>query len=110
MQQNFLENFLDQKTSCASRWVVPTSVASRTASSLYKCPNIPKTLGESMKFCSSHREIQSRALLQHSAGGGIITGGDLHHPGGHHDEEGVVLPRGRGFVLVAMCLISLSCS
>ena len=26
--------------------------------------------------------------------GGIITGGHLHHPGGHHDEEGVVHPRG----------------
>ena len=23
-----------------------------------------------------------------------ITGGHLHHPGGHHDEEGVVHPRG----------------
>src|SRR3990170_1958092 len=29
----------------APRWVVPTSVASRTASSPYKFPNIPKTLG-----------------------------------------------------------------
>ena len=26
--------------------------------------------------------------------GEIITGGHLHHPGGHHDEEGVVYPRG----------------
>ena len=26
--------------------------------------------------------------------GEIITGGHLHHPGGHHDEEGVVHPRG----------------
>ena len=25
---------------------------------------------------------------------GIITGGHLHHPGGLHDEEGVVHPRG----------------
>ena len=40
--------------------------------------------------------------------GGIITGGHLHHPGGLHDEEGVVHPRGWGFVPVAMCLISLS--
>ena len=37
-----------------------------------------------------------------------ITGGHLHHPGGLHDQEGVVHPRGRGFVQVAMCLISLS--
>ena len=29
----------------APRWVVPTSVASRTASSLYNFPYIPKTLG-----------------------------------------------------------------
>ena len=26
--------------------------------------------------------------------GEIITRGYLHHPGGHHDEEGVVHPRG----------------
>jgi hypothetical protein len=26
--------------------------------------------------------------------GEIITGGHLHHPGGHHDEEGVGHPRG----------------
>ena len=40
--------------------------------------------------------------------GGIITGGHLHHPGDFHDEEGGVHPRGWGYVLVAMCLISLS--
>ena len=38
--------------------------------------------------------------------GGSITGGHLHHPGALHDEEGVVHPRGRGYVPVAMCLIS----
>ena len=26
--------------------------------------------------------------------GEIITGGHLHHPGGHHDDEGVVHPQG----------------
>ena len=26
--------------------------------------------------------------------GGSLTGGDLHHPGALHDEEGVVHPRG----------------
>ena len=31
-------------------WVVPTSDAPRTASLLFKYPNIPKTLGESMKY------------------------------------------------------------
>ena len=40
--------------------------------------------------------------------GDPITGGHLHHPGAIHDEEGVVHPRGRGYVPVAMCLISLS--
>ena len=39
--------------------------------------------------------------------GELITGGHLHHPGALHDEEGVVHPRGWGYVLVAMCLISL---
>ena len=40
---------------------------------------------------------------------GSITGGHLHHPGALHDKEGVVHPRGWGYVPVAMCLISLSC-
>ena len=40
--------------------------------------------------------------------GETITGGHLHHPGGLHDKEGVVHPRGRGYVPVAMCLISFS--
>ena len=42
--------------------------------------------------------------------GGSIIGGHLHHPGALHDEEGVVHPRGRGYVPVAMCLITLSLS
>ena len=42
--------------------------------------------------------------------GGTLTGGHLHHPGALHDEEGVVHPRGWGYVPVAMCLISLSLS
>ena len=41
--------------------------------------------------------------------GESLTGGHLHHPGALH-EEGVVLPRGWGYVPVAMCLISLSLS
>ena len=41
-------------------------------------------------------------------GGGSLTGGHLHHPNALHDEEGVVHPRGWGYVPVAMCLISLS--
>ena len=42
--------------------------------------------------------------------GGSITGGHIHHPDALHDEEGVVHPRGWGYVPVAMCLISLSLS
>ena len=42
--------------------------------------------------------------------GGTLIGGHLHHPGALHDEEGVVHPRGWGYVPVAMCLISLSCT
>ena len=42
--------------------------------------------------------------------GGSLTSGHLHHPGTLHDEEGVVHPRGWGYVPVAMCLISLSLS
>ena len=41
--------------------------------------------------------------------GGSLTGDHhLHHPGALHDKEGVVHPRGWGYVPVAMCLISLS--
>ena len=42
--------------------------------------------------------------------GGSLIGGHLHQPGALHDEEGVVHPRGWGYVPVAMCLISLSLS
>jgi len=37
---------------------------------------------------------QSRPCSGTLPKGEIITGGHLHHPGGHHDEEGVVHPRG----------------
>ena len=52
----------------------PPRVPPWTASLLYKYPNIPETLGESMKINSNRRrvknhEIQSRALFRHSAGG-----------------------------------------
>ena len=51
---------------------------------------------------------QSRPRSSTLPEGEIIIGGHLHHPNGHHDEEGVVRPQGWGFVPVAMCLISLS--
>ena len=83
----------------APRWVVPTSVASRTPSLPYKFPNIPKTLGVNLdqKFCRRkplYPRTQSRPHSNTLPKGEIITGGHLHHPGGHHDEEGVVHPRG----------------
>ena len=37
-----------------------------------------------------HLETRSGTLPE----GEITTGGHLHHPGGLHDEEGVVYPRG----------------
>ena len=39
-------------------WVVLTSGAPRTASLLYKYPNIPETLGKSTKINSSWRKFQ----------------------------------------------------
>ena len=41
----------------APSWVVPTSVASRTASLLYNYPNIPETLEESTKINSNRRKF-----------------------------------------------------
>ena len=43
-------------------WLVPTSGAPRTASLLYKYPNILKTLGESTKYSSSRRRVQSHQI------------------------------------------------
>ena len=55
-------------------------------------------------------ENQSRPVPAPCRRGQSFSGGHLHHPGALHDEEGVVLPRGWGYVPVAMCLISLSLS
>ena len=41
----------------------------RTASLLYKYPNIPKTLGESTKYSSSRRRVQNHQIQSR------------HHPG-----------------------------
>ena len=43
-------------------WVVPTSGAPRTASLLYKYPNIPETLRASTKYSSSHRRVQNHQI------------------------------------------------
>jgi hypothetical protein len=58
----------------ALRWVVPTSATSRTASLLYKYPNIPETLGESTKINSSHRKFQNHQIQSRHHHGGV------HHP------------------------------
>ena len=49
----------------APRWVVPTSVASRTPSSPYKIPNIPKTLGVALdqKFCRRKASVSKRSNI-----------------------------------------------
>ena len=94
---NFLENFFGPEDTCWAKevpkggsegsithlgvpggpgvpwWVVPTSVASRTASLLYKYPNIPETLGESTKINSSRRKFQNHQIQSRH-----------HHRGAHH--------------------------
>src|SRR3989337_120082 len=55
-------------------WVVPTSVASRTASLLYKYPNIPETLGELTKINSSRCKFQKPHIQSRHHNGGV------HHP------------------------------
>ena len=55
-------------------------------------------------------ENQSRPVPAPCRRGESLSGGHLHHPDALHDEEGVVRPWGWGYVLVAMCLISLSLS
>ena len=54
-------------------WVVTTSAASRTASLLYKYPNIPEILGESTKNNSSRRKFQKPQIQSRH-----------HHRGVHH--------------------------
>ena len=65
---------IQRNTRGAPWWVVPTSVASHTASLLYKYPNIPETLGESTKINSSRRKFQKPQIqCRHHIGG-------VHHP------------------------------
>ena len=79
-------------------------------------PIYPKTIGEQEK--SGVPPPQASVATKNQSGpcsgtlpeGGSLTGGHLHHLGALHDEEGVVHPRGWGYVPVAMCLISLSLS
>ena len=52
-------------------WVVPASCAPRTASLLYKYPNIPETLGESTKINSSRRRVQNHQIQSRHHHGGV---------------------------------------
>ena len=55
-------------------WVVPTSGAPRTASLLYKYPNIPETLEASTKYSSSRRRVQNHPIQsRHHLGWGFTT-------------------------------------
>ena len=80
MPQNFTKNFYGpegtQRALAAPRgcpegstthqgapwWVVPTSGAPRTASLLYKYPNISRTLGDSMKYSSCCHRVQNHQI------------------------------------------------
>ena len=84
----------------APRWVVPPSVASWAPSFPYKFTNIPENLGGNPRTevpppqGSVSMKTNLDPIPAPCRRGGIITGGHLHHPGSHHDEEGVVHPRG----------------
>ena len=77
-------------------WVVPTSMASRTASLPYKLPNIQtKPQGNPISEvpppqASVAMQNQSRPHSGTLPEGEIINCGHLHHPDGHHDEDRVV--------------------
>ena len=51
--------------------VVPTSGAPRTASLLYKYPNIPETLGDSTKINSSRHRVQNHQIQYRHHHGGV---------------------------------------
>mgnify|MGYP005823024825 CR=1 FL=1 len=53
------------------RWIVPSSVASRAASLLYKYPNIPETLGEATKINSSRGKFQNHQIQSKHHHGGV---------------------------------------
>ena len=113
-QRNFLWNFLDHKTTSGPEKCLgvlrgehnppgrarrrrralvgcATSGAPWTDSLLYKYPNIPETLGESMKYSSSRRRVQNHQIQSRH-----------HHGGVHHvhwclsDDAWVVLCRPSG--------------
>ena len=79
------------------QWLI--IMASRTASLLYKYPNIPETLGESAEINSSCRKFQNHQIQSRHHHGGV------HHP--HwclSNDAWVVLCRPSGPSLVAIWL------
>ena len=52
-------------------WVVPTSGAPWTASLLYKYPNIPETLGDSIRINSSRCRVQKHQIQSRHHLGGV---------------------------------------
>ena len=60
----------------------------------------PKTIGEQNRegVPPPQASVATKNLLRARSGtlpeGGSLTGGNLHHPGALHDEEGVVHPMG----------------
>ena len=75
----------------------------------------PKTIREHNRSgvpppeASVAAENQSRPVPAPCQRGQSLSGGHLHHPGALHEEEGVVLPRGWGYV-PELCVWSLSLS
>ena len=67
-------------------------------------------LGVPLPEASVATENQSRPVSAPCRRGESLSSGHLYHPDALHDEKGVVLTRGCGYVPVAICLISLSCS
>ena len=55
----------------APLWIVPTSGGSRSTYLLYEYPNIPETLGESMKINSSRRKFQIHQIQSRHHHGGV---------------------------------------
>ena len=94
--------------------LVSPSSTSRPTSFAYISLRTLKTSTEKIdwEFCHRKASIATKNLSGARSGtlleGESITSGHLHHPDAPHDEEGVVHPRGWGYVPVAMCLISLS--
>ena len=83
----------------AAWWVLGTSGIPSTASNAYKFSNIRKP----QKITLDSPLRRRNSLYQQKTTGGIpvpcrrgesISGGHLHHPGGGHDEEGVIHPWG----------------